>query len=133
VKGLDKLKSGVVLLYPFLWSREYERGEEAGRKDRPVTVALVYGEKIALIPVTTQPPKVGTISIEVPEIEKQRAGLEVSKRQWVISTEMNIDIPSQSHYLESNNIIGAFSTAFMKQIKTAIRQSIAQVKQVPRR
>lgn len=127
------LKTGTVLLYPFLWSREYGQGEESGRKDRPVAVAFNLGHKIGLVPITSKAPRADERGIEIPEIEKQRAGLDVTKRLWVIPTEMNIDDPDNSYYLEPDTIIGQFSAVFMERLKAEIRVSIARVSQVPRR
>ena len=127
------LKTGTVLLYPFLWSREYGQGEESGRKDRPVAVAFNLGHKIGLVPITSKAPRTDERGIEIPEIEKQRAGVDVMKLLWVIPTEMNIDDPAHSYYLEPDSIIGQFSAVFMERLKAEIRLSIAQVLQVPRR
>jgi hypothetical protein len=133
VTSSDCLKTGTVLLYPFLWSHEYRIGEESGRKDRPVAVAFNIGHKIGLVPITSKAPRVDECGIEIPEIEKQRAGLDVTKRLWVIPTEMNIDDPINSYYLEPDAIVGQFSAVFMEKLKAEIKLSIARVAQVPRR
>ena len=36
--SFDQLRTGCVILFPYLWVREAERGETEGRKPRPVTV-----------------------------------------------------------------------------------------------
>lgn len=126
------LKSGVVLLYPFLWSREQVQGEESGRKERPVAVAFNLGRRIGLVPITSKAPRTGDHALEVPEIEKRRAGLDVAIRLWVIPTEMNIDDPASSYYLEPDCIIGQFSGAFMERLKNEIRVSLGHLRQVPR-
>ena len=129
----DELKTGTVLRYSFLWSREHQRGEEEGRKPRPVAVAFNIGSKIGLVPITTQPPASGEAGIEIPEAEKSRAGLDIGLRLWVIPDEMNIDDPAEIYYIGPDGILGQFSTAFMEKIKTEIRKAIGQLKQVPRR
>lgn len=131
--GPPDLKTGDVLIYPFLWSREHAQGEESGREDRPVAVAFNLGTKIGLVPITSKSPRADGPGIEIPEIEKRRAGLDLTKRLWIISTEMNIDDPANSYYLEPDSIIGRFSTMFMEKIKVEIKLSIARVSQVPRR
>jgi hypothetical protein len=127
------LRTGAVLLYPVLWSREYGHGEDSSRKNRPVAVVFNFGNKIGLVPVTTKLPQAGMQGIDVPDAEKLRAGLDVSIRLWVIPTEMNIDDPGNSYYLEPQKIIGQFSIAFMEKLKAEIRHSLTQLKQVPRR
>lgn len=133
MRNTADLKTGTVMLYPFLWSREYGQGEESGRKDRPVAVAFNLGHKIGLVPITSKAPRADERSIEIPEIEKQRAGLDLTKRLWVIPTEMNIDDPANSYYLEPDSIIGQFSSVFMERLRAEIKLSIARVAQVPRR
>ena len=127
------MKTGTVLIYSFLWSRQQVQGEDAGRKDRPVAVAFNFGHKIGLVPITSQAPRADERGIEIPEIEKQRAGLDATKRLWLIPTEMNIDDPAHSYYLEPESVIGEFSSAFMEKLKAEIRLSIGQVRQVTRR
>ena len=129
----DELKTGTVLRYPFLWSREHEKGEEEGRKPRPVAVAFKIGSKIGLVPITTQPPASGEAGIEIPIGEKSRASLDITLRLWVIPDEINIDDPAESYYIEPDSVLGQFSTAFMERIKAEIRKAIGQLRQVPRR
>ena len=129
----DELKTGTVLRYSFLWSREHERGKEEGRKPRPVAVAFNIGTKIGLVPITTQQPASRKAGIEIPDAEKSRAGLDIGLRLWVIPDEMNIDDPTESYYIEPNSVLGQFSPAFVERIKTEIRAAIGQLHQVPRR
>ena len=126
------LKQGMVLIYPYLWFRERTLGETEGRKSRPVTVAFNLGSLLALVPITTQQPSGHDLAIEVPDIEKHRAGLDASKRQWLILDELNIDDPQQSYYLEEGTAIGHFSKPFFHKVLGLLRQHVSQVKQVPR-
>jgi len=98
-----------------------------------VAVAFNLGHKIGLVPITSKAPRITERGIEIPEIEKQRAGLDTTKRLWVIPTEMNVDDPANSYYLEPDTIIGQFSAVFMERLKAEIRSSIARMSQVPRR
>jgi hypothetical protein len=86
-----------------------------------------------LVPITSQTPGADERGIQIPEIEKQRAGLDVTKRLWVIPTEMNVDDPANSYYLEPESVIGQFSAVFMEKLKEEIRLSIRKLQQVPRR
>jgi hypothetical protein len=129
----DDLTQGTVLICPYLWFRQRSRGETEGRKSRPTAVVFRMGPVVALVPVTTQEPGREDLSLEIPEIEKKRAGLDVSARQWLILDELNIDDPTQSHYLEDGSIIGHFSKPFFHQVLRLLRQHVSQIKQVPRR
>ena len=109
----EELKTGTVLRYSYLRSREHQRREEEGRKPRPVAVAFNIGTKIGLVPITTQPPAGGKAGIEIPEAEKSQASLDIALRLWVIPGEMNIDDPAESYDIEADSVLGQFSTAFM--------------------
>lgn len=112
---------GDVWRYPFLWSREATRGETGGRKSRPVALALLTqntdGEQVALmVPITTVPQS-GQFALEVPEIEKRRAGLDLHLSMWVVADEANEDFPARSFYFEPGNRLGVFSGQFTKQVQ----------------
>ncbi len=85
----DELRTGCVIRFPYLWVREAERGETEGRKPRPVAVgvriARPKGEDLlVLFPITSQRPSSDRFAAEIPEMEKRRAGLDVTLRLWVI-------------------------------------------------
>ena len=42
----DDLTSGAVIRFHFLWSREAERGESEGRKERPTVVGFRLDEDL---------------------------------------------------------------------------------------
>lgn len=120
---------GDIWIYPFLWSREAARGETEGRKDRPVSLVLLSrnaeGEVEALlIPITSQPSESRAFALEVPEIEKKRAGLDQHIRLWVIADEANTDIPARSFYFEPGNRIGGFSGPFVKKVQSVMIEAI---------
>jgi hypothetical protein len=129
----DGLTQGTVLLYPYLWFRHRSQGETEGRKTRPAAVAFRMGNVMALIPITTREPGRHDLSLEIPEIERKRAGLDSSSRQWLILDELNIDDPTRSYYLEDGSIVGHFSKPFFRQVLGLLRQHVSRVKQVPRR
>ncbi|WP_407168408.1 hypothetical protein [Bradyrhizobium sp. ORS 111] len=114
---LDDLRTGSVIRFPYLWMREAERGETEGRKPRPVAVGVRIarakgGDLLVLFPITSQPPAPDRFAIEIPEIEKRRAGLEATLRLWIILDEYNQDLVDQSFYLEPAPPLGRFSKAF---------------------
>ncbi len=133
----DDLQTGVVISYPFLWLREAERGETEGRKPRPTAVALRLvrpdGDVLVLLPITTQPPAKGRVSVEVPDTEKQRAGLQTDTRCWIILDEFNTDIIGRSFYLEPEQPLGVFSRAFFLPVAKAFVTNITKARRVSRR
>jgi hypothetical protein len=115
--SFDQLRTGCVILFPYLWVREAERGETEGRKPRPVTVGVRIarpkgGDVLVLFPITSQPPSPDRFAAEIPEMEKRRAGLDATLRLWIILDEYNQDTIGQSFYLEPEPPLGRFSKAF---------------------
>lgn len=127
----DTPRAGDVLRYPYLWARQSTKGETEGRKLRPCAVILALqadnGQtELRLCAVTTQPPQKGTHAVEVPEIEKRRAGLDGGLPIWVIVDEHNVDVFEQSFYIEPQRQIGAFSSAFTKDLQAEIIVALRQ-------
>ncbi|RFC64758.1 hypothetical protein [Mesorhizobium denitrificans] len=129
---------GDVILYSYLWAREHDKGEESGRKVRPTCVMMIVAgkngkSKPLLFPVTSQPPRVGARTIEIPETEARRAGLYVPA--WIIVDEFNTDDLATSWAIDDAKPLGRFSRKFMSRIAAevaaAIRAGVART--VPRR
>lgn len=112
----DLIQTAAVIRYPYLWARQARDGETEGRKGRPVAVGVRLarpdGDLVLLFPITTQQPEPSRFAIEIPAIEKRRAGLEADLRLWIIFDEFNTDIVGRSFYLEPTPPIGRFSKAF---------------------
>jgi hypothetical protein len=126
--SLDELRTGCVIRFPYLWVREAERGETEGRKARPVAVGVRIvrpkgDDVLVLFPITSQPPAAGRFAVEIPEMEKRRAGLDATLRLWIILDEYNQDTIGQSFYLEPEPPLGRFSKAFFLPL---IREFIAR-------
>ncbi len=116
------LKPGVVIRYPYLWRRESEQGEDAGRKDRPACLAISLQRDdltyLYLLPITSQHPAGDQTALEIPEMELRRIGLRTHKRGWIIVSEHNRDIFERSFYLDRViEPLGAFSDAFLLKIQ----------------
>lgn len=83
---------GDVIPYWYLWWREHERGEDAGRKWRPcVVIAVASGETsplLAVLPITHASPNEDRAAIEIPPRIKNHLGLD-AQRSWVICDEQN--------------------------------------------
>jgi hypothetical protein len=72
----------------------------------------VSGDLVLFFPITTKEPGPVRLAVEIPAIEKQRAGLDSDLRLWIILDEYNVDVVGRSFYLEPDPPIGKFSKAF---------------------
>lgn len=112
----DLIQTASVIRYPYLWAHEAAHGETEGRKERPVAVGVRIarpdGDLVLFFPIATKEPDASRLAIEVPAIEKRRAGLDADRRLWIIFDEFNTDIVGNSFYLEPTPPIGSFSRAF---------------------
>ena len=120
---------GEVWRYPFLWSRQAARGETEGRKSRPVAMALLTrnaaGEReVLMVPITSRPPRGNPFTLSVPDIEKQRAGLDLRLALWIVTDEANIDLPERSFYFEPDGKMGTFSLQFTKTVQALMIQAL---------
>ncbi|MFO1117992.1 MAG: hypothetical protein U1E28_20170 [Beijerinckiaceae bacterium] len=109
-------RAGDVWRYDYLWRWQDRRGETAGRKPRPVTVVAVLIERrgrtnLFLLPITGSSPDPARLPIEVPEIERRRAGLD-DKPLWIVFDEYNHDILEESHVFDPGARVGRFSATF---------------------
>ena len=121
-------KTGLVIRYVYLWARERDRGEETGRKDRPVCVQMMIsdrlGQQLALLfPITSRQPAPAMQAVSLPEIEARRTGLRTP--EWVIVEEWN----EESDLRSSANIadpepLGSFSKAFVLELRQAAIRAI---------
>ena len=76
-------------------------------------------------PISTKQPEPTRFAVEVPSIEKRRAGLDADLRLWIILDEFNTDVIGRSFYLEPEPPIGRFSKAFFLPL---LREFIARRK-----
>lgn len=120
------LKPGAIVHYPYLWAWQHKRGETEGRKDRPVCLAVTVEQAgqtiIYLLPISGTQPAADQVALEIPALERARAGLDPSKESWITVSEFNRDILERSYYLEAEPPIGAFSASFFKLVLQAFRR-----------
>lgn len=115
--SFESLRTGAVIRYSYLWSREAAAGETEGRKFRPTAVGVripeANGEDVlVLFPITSKEPARARFAAEIPDTEKRRAGLDGNIRLWIVLEEYNQDVVGQSFYLEPDPPLGYFSRAF---------------------
>lgn len=129
---------GDIILYSYLWAREFDQGEESGRKARPTCVMLIVAgrdgrQRPLLFPITSQPPRPGARFVEIPETEARRAKLYTPA--WVIVDEFNTDDLATSWVIEDSEPLGRFSRKFMARIAVEAAAAIraGAVRSVPRR
>jgi hypothetical protein len=84
---------GLVIRYSYLWRREHLDGIEEGQKDRPCAIiAAIRSDagdtRVLILPVTHSDPDVGAIAIEIPQVVKERLGLD-ALRSWIVVSEYN--------------------------------------------
>ena len=133
--------AGDVWRYPYLWHRQARAGETEGRKDRPCALAVAQRAEdgrtvVYLVPITSVSPSPSqTHAVEVPLLEKRRAGLDAHLPLWVIVDEFNEDVPAQSFYFEPGNRMGSFSSAFTQAVRGAMIRALQAraLARVPRR
>jgi hypothetical protein len=128
--ALEPPPPGSIIDYPYLWAREHDAGETEGRKSRPVCLVLSVVTRtdehlVVLLPITSQSPAIGTVAIEVPELELRRAGLS-GRRAWVVTSEYNADVLERSWYYAPRSRRGAFSGPFVKRLMEAVRPILAK-------
>ncbi len=129
--GTTFVTGDIVQSYPYLWRRERDRGEDAGRKDRPVCVAVAMKDRdglthMALLAITGSEPMTGQSAVELTALEIRRIGLRSHKRAWVIVSEYNYDILERSYALElPRTAPKKLSPGFLKSVLAAFRPVLA--------
>jgi hypothetical protein len=90
-----------------------------------VRIPRAVGYLALFFAITTKQPEANRFTVEIPAIEKRRAGLDFDLRHWIILDEFNSDIIGRSFYLEPEPPIGRFSKAFFLPL---LREFIARRK-----
>jgi hypothetical protein len=83
----------LVIRHSYLWWREFEDGQDEGRKDRPAVIVLATpaiegGTRVYVLPVTHSPPHDPRVAMEIPPRVKDHLALD-SERSWVVLDEFN--------------------------------------------
>ena len=124
---------GSVITYPYLWAAQRDAGETEGRKVRPVCLVLRVHDPeqklhhLVLLAITSRPPSRNQHALEIPDMERRRAGLTRYPRAWIIVSEYNYDIAERSYYYEpQTSPLGTFSMAFLREVASALRARVAK-------
>lgn len=118
------LSRGSLYRFYYLWSRERWRGEESGRKSRPVCLVMKSAANPAtlfLFPVTTKEPPPHSISLPIDSAECRRANLVFPS--WIVVEEYNRVDSDELYDFESLDAIGRLSEPFMTRIALAIKRA----------
>jgi hypothetical protein len=124
----ERLESGSIISYPYLWRRQKEAGREHGEKDRPVCLALSASDKrqnithLFILAISATSPADGQATLEIPPLELRRSGLSTLKRGWITVSEYNYDTLERSFYLDSRQTPrGSFGPSFLEEVRNALR------------
>ncbi|PRH84214.1 hypothetical protein C5L14_28435 [Labrys okinawensis] len=135
---MPKPRSGDLWHYDYLWRRQHGAGETEGRKARPVSLVAVVVDKagktnLFILPITSSPPSPDRLALEVPKLERRRAGLD-DMPLWVMLDEYNHDLLEKSFYFDPAAHIGRFSEAFHQTVLRTFMAAIRdrRTRKVPR-
>lgn len=128
-------EQGDVAEFYYLWHREAQKGEESGRKSRPVCIVIKTPgnpDVVFLFPFTSKAPPPGRLALNVPEMECRRIGL--TAPCWIILDEYNRVELDKDYDFVSTDPIGSVSAAFLRKIAETIKQAArtATIKAVKR-
>lgn len=128
----ERIESGLIVAYPYLWRWQHDEGRDNAEKDRPVCLALVLRDTVqglthlVILAISGTPPFKGRRALEIPMLEIRRAGLSTYKRAWLTVDEYNYDVAERSFYFEPNQKPrGSFGPRFMEEVRQAIRPLLA--------
>lgn len=136
---MTRPKKGDVWTYNYLWRREHEVGAEDGRKPRPTAIVTAMVGKdgrtnLFILPITSKEPRTDRLAMEVPPMERRRAGLASNMDLWVMLDEYNHEFLETSFYLDPNGRQGEFSPMFTDKVLGAFIDAArkGRAKAVPR-
>lgn len=122
-------EAGGVYRFSYLWSWQEKRGEESGRKIRPVCLILKSpdpGGALFLFPITTAQPDEGRFALPIPLAERKSIGLQ--KPCWIVLDEYNKAAESSTYDFESIEPIGRFSEQFFQAVLAAIKSAAPEIR-----
>src|ERR1700733_8601262 len=122
-------KVGQIVLHQFLWTDEQAAGRIEGAKARPCIVIAVespaggHGQRVTVLPITSQPPRSGATDIKIPDALKTRIGLDPARPGWVVIDDANVFTWPGFDLVPSSDggfIRGTITSGFFQQIVAAV-------------
>jgi hypothetical protein len=130
-------QAGQIVDYSFLWDDDHRRGRVEGRKARPcLIIAGAHGApsaapRVALLPITSQPPGATQNAIAIPDDIKARIGLDRKRGSWLILDDVNVftwpgfDLVPQA---DGSFVRGVVTRGFFAHVReTAVRVGPRQI------
>jgi hypothetical protein len=87
---------------------------------------------LVLFPITSKEPEPGKLAAEIPNREKERAGLDTKLRLWIVLDEYNTDVLGKSYYLKPSSKIGRISLSFLKPLLIVFLKNRSKLRHIPR-
>ena len=129
-----KQSVGTVFHYPYFWYGDYKNGIE-NPKNRTTTIAIIKKTisqnsteltHLFLLGITDNP-RDGQDFIEIPTLEKRRAGLDPLRPAYVVISEYNYDVLPHSYDYDSNaKDFGVFSDVFINAVRDKFLAALRQ-------
>jgi hypothetical protein len=119
-----------VFRYEYLWKRQEPAGQTVGEKHRPACIVLVVehganGQRVLIVPITTQPPMPDIAAMPIPPAVKRHLGLDVDRPSWIILSEANLDVWPSPDMRAIPGQPGRFEYGLLPlRMVTAIRQTL---------
>ncbi|MCW3782500.1 type II toxin-antitoxin system PemK/MazF family toxin [Defluviimonas salinarum] len=130
LKDRMDLQPGDLIIYPFLWSWESEKGIVHASKMRPCVVLLRIdnpdGPSVVILPITTKPAAQWHDRFHVPEDECRRVGMDPSRNASIGLNDYNFEVVATSSCLRHNVPVRAFSAGFVEGLATRFLEVLAE-------
>lgn len=127
-KPKQDLTAGDILVYPYLWGWQSQRGDAFGQFLRPCVVLFRSDRKrdgdLIICPITSQqirPPR-KALDLEIPD--RRAAGLKPTKPSRIVLSECNIDNVHESIHLLSTSGGGALPAQTLERAQKMILDQI---------
>jgi hypothetical protein len=132
---MSVFQQGAVYRYQYLWAREHDLGEDAGRKPRPCCLVVITPsapENLFFFPLTSSRPRDDTLAMALPAAECHRVGLR--EPCWIILGEYNVAHASRLYDLIDTEPMGRFSDRFLTDVALQIKAATEKmsIRAVPR-
>lgn len=120
-RRIEDLREGDMIIYPFLWAWEVEKGITQASKSRPCMVAMRRERKdnspvVIILPITTRPQAARDGYVALPQSELRRAGLNGLRPQGIMTRDCNIEDLGHPVGLAQMMRADSFSSTFTREV-----------------